>query len=178
MKLIDIKPNATQMWSVVWNVYISSFPPHERRGVLSHENATKNQSFYSKVAIDESNNFLALLFYWRAEDIIYIEHLAVNPQNRGANIGTQIMKLFIEEHSGCTIILEIEPPVTEITQRRLNFYKKLGFRENKYEYTHPSYSRDIFTHNLEILSHPKELKQLEYDNFCNFITNVVLSYIE
>lgn len=178
MKLIDIKPNDTQLWSTVWSLYISSFPEHERRGAISHLSATTNRSFITKAVVDESSNLLALLFYWKIKDLIYIEHLAVNPKNRGSNIGTKIMQIFLEEHREFKIILEIEPTLDEITHRRLRFYKKLGFTENPYEYTHPSYTRDQFIHSLDILSYPKQLTELEYDKFCRFISDVVLTYIE
>ena len=178
MKLININPQKTSVWGVVWGVYTSSFPTYERRGALSHENALNNELFHTKIVVDETDKFLALLFYWKYRDVIYIEHLAVNPINRGASIGTKVMQLLLEEHIGYKVILEIEPPVTEITNRRLKFYEKLGFKENAYEYTHPSYSRETFVHNLEILSYPKELNQLEYDEFCHFISTVVLTYID
>ncbi len=178
MKLIEISPSDSKIWSEVWDVYISSFPDYERRGVISHKSASENDAFNTTIAIDEAGNFLALLFYWRCKELIYIEHLAVNPQNRGANIGTKIMKAFIQENKDCTVVLEIEPPISDITKRRLSFYKRLGFCENKYEYTHPSYAKVHFIHRLDILSYHKELSQLEYENFCEFISKVILSYIE
>lgn len=178
MKLIDIKSNNTPIWSEVWDLYISSFPEYERRGVLSHQNASQDKSFNTKVALNEEGNLLAFIFYWKINNMIYIEHLAVNTQNRGGSIGTKVVQTLLDEHIGYNVILEIEPPVTEITQRRLRFYNKFGFKENPYEYTHPSYAREIFTYRLDILSYPNKLSQMEYDSFCEFISNVILSYIE
>ncbi len=178
MKLIKIKPSDTPIWCSVWELYTSSFPEYERRGQLSHNNAIESEYFNTEIAVDNDNNLLALLFYWKVDGVIYIEHLSVNPLHRGNSIGTRLMTMLINQNKEYKIILEIEPPITEQTKRRLSFYKKLGFMHNPYEYTHPSYSKIPFIYRLDILSYPNQLTQVEYDQFCNFISNVILSYIE
>ena len=178
MKLIDIKPNLTPLWSEVWSIYCSSFPEYERRGEKSHMDASCNEHFITKIAVDHDNNLLAILFYWKIENNIYIEHLAVNPESRGNNIGTRVMQTLIEQSVDCNIILEIEPPVDEMTIKRLTFYQRLKFQENPYEYTHPSYAKEPFIHRLDLLSYPNKLSQEEYDNFCNFVSETILLYIE
>lgn len=174
MRLIEIKADNSPIWSEVWSLYVSSFPQYERREELCHKEALKNRRFITKIAIDDVGNFLALLFYWHNDDFIYIEHLAVNPKMRGANIGTQIVKLLQEQSQGAKIILEIDPPTDDISYRRLQFYKRLDFVENPYEYTHPSYSKEPFIHRLDLMSYPEGLSQLEYDDFCRFMFDVVL----
>lgn len=177
MKLIDIKTITDQHWDQMWAIYQESFPDYERRKLESHMKAYDNLGFRTQIAV-EDDKLLALFFYWVHKDFLYIEHIAVNPQMRGNNIGSTIMRHFLEQNSGTTIILEIDPPLDEISIRRLGFYKRLGLQENPYPYTHPSYRKNGHVHRLDILSYPTTIDQKQYDEFCVFMKNEVLQYLD
>ena len=73
------------------------------------------------------------------------------------------IKELIKKYS-LPVILEAEAPETEIQKKRIEFYKKLGFFVNDYEYTQPSYHGGESVP-LKILSFPKPLSQKEFDLF-------------
>ncbi len=177
MDLINITPMAGRLWDEVWKLYIDSFPEHERRRISSHNLASENPEFFTTIAV-ENGHLLALLFYWKHEKMIFIEHLAVNPSMRGKNIGSSILRNFVEQHTGSNIILEIEPPEDELTIKRLRFYERIGFKSNNYPYMHPSYCRNGKVHPLVILSYPTSLSQEDFDTFTGYIHTTVLRYID
>lgn len=166
------------MWELAWRLYSESFPEHERRRISSHRRAIEDPRFQTRVAVD-NGNLLGLLFYWNfGENNIYIEHIAVNPLMRGQNIGSSILGSFIAQNPHANIILEIAPPVDEDSHRRLAFYKKLGFIVNDFVYTHPSYQKKGVAHELIILSYPNPISDGEFEEFCEFMKDHVLKYID
>ena len=177
MEIIKIVPSESKLWDQVWRLYNESFPEYERRRISSHSRASEDATFHTYIAVD-NGNLLGLLFYWNYDKKIYIEHLAVNPTMRGKSIGSNIMKEFIAENKGATIILEIDPPVDDISKRRLSFYEKLGFRDTKQTYRHPSYSKNGQPHLLRILSYPKSISEHEFEEFQKFMFEKVMKYID
>ena len=69
-------------------------------------------------------------------DSYYGEHLAVNERGRNGGIGSFIFNWCLEHLKG-KHVLEVEVPDEEIKRRRINFYKRLGFYYNEYEYIQP-----------------------------------------
>lgn len=176
MEIIDITTK-DPVWDQVWKLYMESFPEYERRKADSHTQATKDGMFHTKIAYD-ADNFIALIFYWQKRRRIYIEHIAVNQELRGKNYGSTVIKRLQEDNPGKIIVLEIDPPVDEVSQKRLRFYERLGFRKNNYQYTHPSYAVGGKEHELVIMSYPRLLRKLEFKRFVAFMQNKVLSYVD
>ena len=108
--------------------------------------------------------------YWNIGKFLYIEHFCVSPAMRNKHYGQKILAMLQEK----PLILEIDPPVDEIAQRRKNFYERCGFVENPYPHIHPSYHRNNTGHNLVVMSSPKVLTQEEYEMFWQALCNMVM----
>lgn len=177
MELMRIMPSENKLWEQVWRLYVDSFPEWERRRISSHSRASEDNDFHTFISVD-NGNLQGLIFYWEYDSAIYVEHLAVNPLMRGKSIGSQILKELIEENPGCTVILEIDPPVDDISKRRLSFYERIGFVANDFDYVHPSYSSNRKPHELTILSYPNALSVEEFERFKDNMANRVMKYID
>lgn len=77
---------------------------------------------------------------------------------------------------GKTIILEIDPPVDDISRRRKGFYERNGFIANDYDYTHLPYHRDCKGHRLIIMSSPRRIDEAEYNNFLDYMRRRVMVF--
>lgn len=141
-------------YSSFLKLFEESFPEAERRPVewlgelVEHE-----PRFHCVVYVEQgdalSKDVLALLCYWSLDtnhdgcamctdsNFTYVEYLAVSPLLRGMGVGSDIMKRFVSQVN--TIILEVEPPVCTLTQRRVAFYERLGFKLLPCDYWQPSY---------------------------------------
>lgn len=177
MELLRVSPTGSKLWDQVWRLYTDSFPDYERRRISSHARACEDAQFHTCIAV-ENGNLLALLFFWKYDNYIYIEHLAVLPSLRGRNIGTTLLKEFISLNENKKIILEIDPPVDEISKRRLAFYENIGFIDNGYSFIHPSYTKNGHKHELHILSYPEDIDDAEFERFETFLNECVLKYID
>ena len=178
MEMINIIPSESKLWEQAWRLYTESFPEHERRRISSHVMAAEDPRFHTEVAV-ENGNLMAILFYWKlAGDKIYIEHIAVNPLMRGKNIGSTILHNFTTQNPDCTIILEIDPPVDEVSKKRLAFYERSGFVNTGHIFNHPSFQKKGLNHDLVILSYPATITREDFDNFTETVLTDVLRYID
>ena len=154
-------------------IYTVSFPIHEQRTEAQQQAAFADDHYHLLVLI-ESDNLLSFIAYWDFSDYVYIEHLAVNPQFRGQEIGSKMLIAFAEKVEK-TVLLEIDPLVDDISKKRLRFYKKLGYMVNPYEHFHPAYNPDYLPHQLLLLSHDIELVQSQFDKFSDDLANIVMA---
>lgn len=91
---------------------------------------------------------------------------------RGRKYGQRALEKLNEK--GKTVILEIDPPVDEISIRRKGFYERCGFRANPYEHVHPAYHRACEGHRLVVMSCPGQLTGEQYDAFAAYLGGVVM----
>jgi ribosomal protein S18 acetylase RimI-like enzyme len=125
-------------------LYNEAFPENERRLYDDEKHLAdfikmKGGKFHAFVAKD-GNEFLGFLSYWNFEGYTYVEHFAVTPAKRGLNIGTKMLNHLIREVSP-NVLLEVEPPTDSLTEKRIKFYERNGFRvRGEFRYTQPPYS--------------------------------------
>lgn len=120
---------------VLRELYELSFPPEERRDWFRLPLDTP--AFKLMAIVDEaSGDEIGLITVWQFEGFSYVEHFAVNPNLRGAGLGSKVL----EQLQG-PVILEVEPVgSTPEAERRIRFYERNGFRVLDVHYVQPPYS--------------------------------------
>ncbi|MBQ9555385.1 MAG: GNAT family N-acetyltransferase [Muribaculaceae bacterium] len=82
---------------------------------------------------------VGFISYWAFDSFTYIEHLAVEPSQRGKGHGSGLMRQVAS--LGRPLLLEVEPPLDEETRRRIVFYQHLGLAlQDGIKYVQPPYS--------------------------------------
>lgn len=155
-----------------YEIYAVSFPLYEQRDKSQQLTAFENK-YYNLLVRKEGELLSSFISYWEFEEYIYIEHLAVNPELRGQNIGSQTLMAFAET-TDKTIILEIDPLRDEISRKRLKFYRNLGFQLNTYTHYHPPYNPEYPPHELLVLSLPEKLSKELYNQFCLDLNKIIM----
>ena len=164
MKRVKIKDPNSPLFNICWNLYNQAFPEIERRPLDYHLEAMGKDAFNFE-AILLNNSFIGFISWWEFDDVIYIEHFAVDNSLRGGGYGKKILNDFIQEYSK-PIILEVEHPQDFMQQRRINFYEREGFILNPYNYSQPPYNgQDGRFLELLIITYPKAITRQELDNF-------------
>ncbi|VFF92397.1 acetyltransferase [Clostridioides difficile] len=77
---------------------------------------------------------------------------------------------------GKTIILEIDPPIDELSTRRKKFYERVKYKTNYYKHIHPPYQEKFNGHQLVVMSYPERLSKMEYDKFNQYLKNHVMNF--
>ena len=135
---LDLKEKAVCQY--VEQVYLDSFPPEERRDVVDFWALTQDEEkpFFIRIIWDASDP-IGFISYWALDGFIYIEHFAFAEHARGKGAGTFTMQALYDTLEK-PLILEVEPISNEQTQRRVNFYRRLGFHLwDDIDYLQPPY---------------------------------------
>lgn len=132
-----------------------SFPPEERREKDAARAILKKRA-YRLYRITDGGEFIGLLGVWRLSDFIFIEHFATRPEKRGRGYGTLALKALFKMYSSA--VLEVEPPESELTSRRIAFYKRCGFHLSRDEYYQPSYREGGEPVRLMLMRYPAPIE--------------------
>ena len=142
---------------------MSSFPIDERRELSVQIEVPKHGDYHFEVVLND-NVFIGFIAWWQFEGLRFIEHFATHKNHRGRGYGKTILKKFIsEDNEG--IILEVELPHSEINKRRIEFYKKLGFKLNMHEYYQLPLRKNGAKLALMVMSYPLEVDEKEIGKF-------------
>ena len=152
-------------------LYRSIFPYHELREEASQERIMSHPQYHFDCVYD-GTCWAGLILYWETESFIYVEHFCIFPKLRGQKYGQRALEKLNEK--GKPVILEIDPPVDEISIRRKGFYERCGFTANPYEHVHPAYHKGYEGHKLVVMSCPGQLTGEQYDAFAAYLGGVVM----
>lgn len=175
LQFIPFKSRSDKGWAEAWELYEKSFPDNERWSAEGYDRAFGDPNFEAD-GIWRGEEFIGILFHWNADGYRYVEHLAISPALRGQNMGSAALSAFCRKVG--RVILEIDPPVDDISVRRRHFYERLGFVTNPYEYIHPSFRKPFTPHRLVLMSYPGAITYEEARSFADFVREAVLRYSE
>ena len=137
--MIEFKEISADNLCFAKNVFETSFPIEERPlfDTILH---ARNKTIFHFNVVYLNGNPVGIFSYWTFDKFTYVEHFAVGEQYRNNGVGQRIMKHFLLHIT--QVVLEVEMPTTAMAQRRIEFYKRLGFAPNPYSYIQPSYHND------------------------------------
>lgn len=139
----------------ICKLYEDAFPEDERRSIAQLRHILDESGKFHIVSASTDGIFNGFISYWTFSNFIYFEHLAINVEMRNHGIGKKLIEHILGQYSDCVAILEVEPEVGDLTRRRINFYKRLGFvsHNDKVHYMQPPYSSDKSSIELWLMSH-------------------------
>ncbi|GAA0079078.1 GNAT family N-acetyltransferase [Clostridium sp. CTA-5] len=142
----------------------ASFPDEERRNYNDQIKLLDEMMYKIYAYKDQEKNINAFIASWNFDKFNFIEHFAVNPNIRGNGLGTKMLNNYMKECKK-TIFLEVEPPKTDIARRRINFYKRLGFYLNDYDYVQLPLQKQHKPLPLMVMTYPRKVNKDEFENY-------------
>ena len=155
-----------------WEIYSNSFPFNERRTIEQQWLILKNQGYQLDIYFTDLQ-LVGFIAFWTVKEFIFVEHFAVASDVRNNGLGSAILKPFVKSKT-IPVILEIEIPLNEQTQRRLRFYESLGFIKNSHIHYQPPYHIGDETLRLDILTYPEIISDDHYYQFARFQKDTVM----
>ena len=117
------------------NLFEEAFPEQERPpfSIIRQRDAGK---FHFLVA-ENGDEPVGILTYWTFDDLIYIEHFAIDEDLRNQGLGKAVFLNFLSQQKR-QVVLEVEQPHDETSENRVEFYSSMGLYINPQEYFQPS----------------------------------------
>ncbi len=140
MKLEKIQITDKTKLDFIERLYIESFPVNERRSVEAFRKLLKENPDFTVCLVRDKDVKVGFLTYWTFDNFIYAEHFAISSEFRNGGYGKQVMDAFIQQTT-LPLILEVELPESGMAERRIGFYKRIGFRLWDIEYEQPPYEK-------------------------------------
>lgn len=170
MKFKRITSADDPLYTEAIQLYESSFPFYERREEASQRKVLPHPLYHFDAVCDQGQ-FIGEILYWEFEEFRYIEHFCIQPSMRNQQYGKRILAALQEKPR----ILEIDPPIDDLSKRRKGFYERCGFVENPYRHIQIPYHKGDSDHELVVMSSPRALAREEYDTFLKKLQLVVMA---
>ncbi|PKV67244.1 GNAT family N-acetyltransferase [Pontibacter ramchanderi] len=155
MEYIRLTDSSHHLFEEAWQLYEQSFPLEERRPLSWQQTIMPHGNYRFELVLLEGN-LVGILLWWSFEEIRFIEHFATVPALRGQGYGKLILKDFASREER-PVLLEVEPPHTEIQRRRIRFYEQNAFILNHHPYQQPPYHHGQPPLKLLLMSHPTSI---------------------
>jgi ribosomal protein S18 acetylase RimI-like enzyme len=151
----------------IYNLMEVSFPKDEYRSYFEQKALLDHPLYQIYVQKDVNAQVVkGFLAVWDLDFFVFFEHFAVNPAYRNSGIGSKMLVEF-SEMLGKMVCLEVEPPDSEMTSRRIGFYERNNFFFNEYPYTQPALSKGQNPVPLFIMTYGRPISEQEFDTIKN-----------
>lgn len=146
----------------VFQMLEASFPEDEYR-TYEEQKALLDHEAYEVYILKDSDDapIKAFIAAWEFDSFVFIEHFAVNPEDRNNGVGGGFLREFVCM-MGKMVCLEVEPPDNGMASRRIGFYERNNFFLNKYPYTQPPISAGRNPVPLLIMTYGRYIGKLEF----------------
>lgn len=146
----------------IWEIMEKSFPIDERRS-REGQRAVLEDGHYQLYGCRSEEKIIAFFAVWEFPELAFVEHFAVDYRFRNGGIGAGLLQDLLKLLQ-VAVVLEVEPPKSELPQRRIRFYERNGFVLNPYEdYVQPALSEEGEELPLMIMTYPRGVSEREYE---------------
>lgn len=170
-----ITTNDQQYYSYMVDLLTTAFPIEEYRDLDVLREYTDTLPIFHCNIIFCSNTPIGLVTYWDLDHFYYIEHFAIDPNQRNGGYGRKLLS-YLSEFLNKPIVLEVEYPTEEIAKRRINFYQREGYTLWENEYFQPPYRVGQCNLPMYLMVQGKLDPQTDFDNVRTKIYSKVYNY--
>lgn len=148
---------------------------------IADERPTFNQSLldnrqYTLSAWYSDQKFVGCLSWWSFDRFTFMEHIAIAPEERNSGLGAAIIRSFLHRSQDTLSIGECELATTKVAARRIEFFKRLEFSFNDYNYMQPAYSRSKSPVAMHLISYPRAMTAEECFEYSQIIRTRVYGF--
>lgn len=169
--MIEIRQVSTKdqaNYAFVEELMYTAFPEQERRDTPQQRDYSDNNPIFHSNIILEEEKPIGMISYWNMDGFYYIEHFAIDPALRNGGYGKCVLET-IKEQLQKAIVLEVEEPNEEMSMRRINFYKRLGFTLHENPYVQPPYRKGDDELPMLLMTYGDINMEKEFENIRNTI---------
>lgn len=156
----------------VYAIMEQAFPASEMRAYKGQRELLSYDDYKLYGVKDENDKIYAFMATWEPDNFLFLEHFAVLKAFRNGGTGGRLLADFLNE-KGLPMVLEVEKPDTEMAKRRINFYERLGFALNYYDYVLPPFQKGQKPLPLYIMTYPNAIDEKQFMVYQQYLSKVV-----
>lgn len=155
-----------------YNVILKNFPKKEIKDYEYMKDTFKKEIF-KILALKEDNKIIGILSYYDDEKFAFIDYFAIDGNQKGKGLGSKMLDYFMKTINKL-MILEVEHPEDEQSQRRIVFYQRNGLILNdQYDYYVPPVRNLKHRLYFHLMSYPRGISEDEFEVVYPKILNLV-----
>lgn len=158
-------------WLFFVNCYLEAFPADERRPLPYFEALLQRPDFWCNILL-KADEPVGLFLNWELSGFRYIEHFAIAHAFRGQIIGKTALNKYLRM-SNLPVVLEVEPPVSEINSRRIRFYEREDFVLCEQQFIQPPYASGQNSVELRLMERGGDLLKQNFEQVKNELYRTV-----
>lgn len=143
-------------FDLAYKIMETSFPKCELR-TYSELKQHFNEGNVVLYGMKHNKTLTGVIMCWECDSCIFLENFAVSEIARGLGIGSIILNDVKQYYKNKLIVLEVENPYDEMSNRRIGFYERNGFIFSNYGYMQPKINEEVNDIPLLLMSYPKVL---------------------
>ncbi|GHA64838.1 GNAT family N-acetyltransferase [Pontibacter akesuensis] len=163
MEHIRLTDASHRLFEKAWALYEQAFPLEERRPLPWQAEVMAHVDYHFELIL-QNEELVGILLWWGFEDVRFLEHFATAPALRGKGYGSRMLLDFLNRDAR-PVLLEVEPPESEVNRRRITFYEQTGFCLNQHFYQQPPYHQGQQPLTLLLMSYPNPITAEETATF-------------
>ena len=167
LKLNSIQSPSDPVWFFVTACLEEAFPVAERRSSESLA-ALFNHSEMTCQVILLDDTPIGVFNTWDLSLFRYIEHFTIVPSLRGKGFGKRVLHDYVRQVPP-PVILEVEPPISTIAQRRIQFYENEEFVLCPNAYCQPAYDACKKQVTLQLMEYGNRLLPDRFDQVVDLL---------
>ncbi|AKD55535.1 GNAT family N-acetyltransferase [Spirosoma radiotolerans] len=149
--------------------YETSFPADERRSFQALCQLLPCAAMHLRGLVVQGQ-LIGFILYWHWPDMLFVEHFAIDPAQRGKQYGQQALsQLLLLESKSPYVLLEVELPQDTNSRRRIQFYERQGFSVNPFSYAQPPYQAGNPSIPMHLMSIPAISDHDTFDSLSKLI---------
>ena len=160
-----MKKVALNDFDKIYKIMCESFPEEEIRSREGQRALFENDN-YRVLCLERGGEIVSIAAVWQFDTFTFLEHLATAKNLRGEGLGKSLLREIID-CSPSPVCLEVEPPVNELTRRRIGFYERNGMHLNSYPYIQPSLGEGRDAIPLLIMTSGCKIDETTFENIKN-----------
>lgn len=163
-------------FELVYPILEEAFPVTELRVKQAQQDLLQKELYRLYQIVDDKQELAGVIAAWElADDFVYIEHFAICPEKRNGGFGGRVLEEFVKWY-GKNVVLEVELPEDDLTQRRIGFYERHGFVMNEYPYLQPPMRKGQDFLPLRLMTKPYRIDDEMYTKYRQLIHENVYGY--
>ncbi len=164
IQLIPLRQTDTPLFQQAWQIYQSAFPETEKRTLQQHIRTMQNPHFQCFAVSHTHIGVAGIITCWQLPEFCFGEHFAIRDTLRGTGIGRKALLQLLAQ-ANRPFWLEVELPETDIQQRRIQFYQRMGFVCNPHAYQQPPYQKHLPPVPMLLMTHPQPITPQQMHRF-------------